>query len=87
MKVYQFKYNILLQISGSLLLYKKPDTWGQVPCCSEQQLKQLKHLCHLLGTTSVLLLAQGADPALLVPQQAIFDNEVVPLLLTIIDAK
>lgn len=36
----------------------------------------------------VLLLAQGAaDPALLVWQQAIFDNEVVPLLLTIIDAK
>ena len=37
--------------------------------------------------TSVLLLAQGADPALLVWQQAIFDNEVVPLVLTIIDAK
>lgn len=36
----------------------------------------------------MLLLAQGAaDPALLVWQQAIFDNEVVPLLLTIIDAK
>lgn len=36
----------------------------------------------------VLLLAQGAAyPALLVWQQAIFDNEVVPLLLTIIDVK
>lgn len=78
---------ILVEISGSFLLYHKQHTWGQVGA-AESRLKLLEFLCHLLGASSFDIAAHmgsRASPPCLATD--IFDKELVLLLLPASDVK